>query len=470
MTHEGSDIVRELGYTTVGLDLDGSWTAGHIGDWNNDENFVLGDAAPNIDMSQYIALPPISYSIDYYDVGQSGDQISAAQQNVVTSDVSLDLQPPVSVADYASDIFESIENYGLLTENILGQSQILTEGNYVEGTTKVTPEVALEIANNLVSGEKGFKPELGKGGSSWFVTEGNPYTGISADKTVTMNANIKALENHLVFREVDLVPMRDEIFNNQDFIREMESKFRQENNISPEEPITGKHKKSFKKMFKRAAESRMWDKVGEIVRSSESKVGEVVLESSEFSKQGDGLFQVVAKGEFIDVAIPDEHINEIARARLENKLKRAPTSIEVFSEKARLRNHSVKTINALKGARSGIAIAEKTIVKPLAVYAAFQDGYSLGTEINESIGTGEWGNTYKESARIAGGWTGAWAGGKAGAAAGALIGGGIGVLLFGVGSAPGAAFDGFIGGLAGSIGVYMYGSEAGEYYYDEATK
>ncbi|HEY8202130.1 MAG TPA: hypothetical protein VII47_12350 [Actinomycetota bacterium] len=121
-------------------------------------------------------------------------------------------------------------------------------------------------------------------------------------------------------------------------------------------------------------------------------------------------------------------------------------------------SHSRPSVTAVA---KGLSYAEHA-GKALMVVGAAVDGYSLGTEIDKSLQTGNWGNTEKEAARITGGWTGAWAGGEAGA----WIGGSIGAF----GGPVGIAVGGFIGGLAGGIAGYWKGSEAGEYYYDAATK
>jgi LysM repeat protein len=84
-------------------------------------------------------------------------------------------------------------------------------------------------------------------------------------------------------------------------------------------------------------------------------------------------------------------------------------------------------------------------LKGVAVIGAGLDGYSLGTEINESLETGEWDNTTEEASRIGGAWTGAWAFAEAGAAGGAFF-GPIGALVGGVG---GGVLGYVLGGIAG---------------------
>jgi hypothetical protein len=106
----------------------------------------------------------------------------------------------------------------------------------------------------------------------------------------------------------------------------------------------------------------------------------------------------------------------------------------------------------------------------LTVVGVATDSYSLGTEINQSLQTGQWSNTAREGARIGGGWSGAWAGATVGGTIGAEFGAGIGAFFFGAGAVPGAAIGGFIGGLAGGIGGYSTGSHAATTVYDRAAR
>lgn len=90
------------------------------------------------------------------------------------------------------------------------------------------------------------------------------------------------------------------------------------------------------------------------------------------------------------------------------------------------------------------------------------DTWSLGSEVNQSLQTGQWNNTVVESARIAGGWGGGWAGAEAGGGVGATIGT---VLLPGLGTVVGGAVGGLVGGALG----YFAGSEVAETAAEQAT-
>lgn len=165
----------------------------------------------------------------------------------------------------------------------------------VAGTTAITPDVAIKILENYSQGLPPFKPELGKGGASWFVTEGNPYVGIGADKTITVNAEITGTKGALRFGEAELLALHAQ--ERAACAAEAEAKFREHHRIPPDKPLTNRLQKAldrpngFKDKF---AESRMWDRVGERVAGSQSKVGEVILQNSKFSRQGNGKFLVVA--------------------------------------------------------------------------------------------------------------------------------------------------------------------------------
>ena len=158
--------------------------------------------------------------------------------------------------------------------------------------TNVSPDVALKIIENHAKGEHPFKPELGKGGASWFVTEGAPYTGIDPSKSIEVPVELVPTPGQLRFDEARL----QEIYNEevQRTSAEVEAKYREFKGLNKETPLNSKMRKGLQRFQERFAESRMWDRVGEMVRASEAKAGEVILqEGSRFSKTP-GKFGVVA--------------------------------------------------------------------------------------------------------------------------------------------------------------------------------
>lgn len=167
------------------------------------------------------------------------------------------------------------------------------------GNTRVTPDVALQILDNVSRGEAPFKPELGKGGASWFVTEGNPYVGISPDKTVNVDVEISKGDKPLVLGEKDLVAMLES--EARATAAEAEAAFRQRFGLEASTPLNARMRKSLVRFQQQFAESRMWDRVAGRVKAS-GGVGEVVLEAgSRFSRSGSGKFAVVTDATKVSV-------------------------------------------------------------------------------------------------------------------------------------------------------------------------
>ncbi|HEX8475560.1 MAG TPA: hypothetical protein VF666_16145 [Pyrinomonadaceae bacterium] len=163
---------------------------------------------------------------------------------------------------------------------------------YSPANTNVTPEVAARILENVSKGEPPFKPELGKGGVSWFVSEGTPYVGVNDAKNVQVPVEVGDASNMVRFGERELV----EIYNQEfpDAQRLAEEQYRQRRGLRLNEPITSrKGLNAINYNAENIAQSRMWDKVAERVRNSESGIGKVELRNSRFSRQGNGEFTVV---------------------------------------------------------------------------------------------------------------------------------------------------------------------------------
>src|SRR6476661_5464902 len=171
----------------------------------------------------------------------------------------------------------------------------------VSGTKGVTPDVAIKVLENMSGGESPFRPDLSLGGCEWMTTEGNPHVGIGADKNVTLPVEAIRPENPLIFQSSDL----DAIFNeklHQITDQAAEAEFRRQARIPDDQLLNSAQRKNVRGRFKnRMAERLMWEEVGKRVRSSKAKVGEVVLQNSQFSKQGNGKFLVVADRTKINV-------------------------------------------------------------------------------------------------------------------------------------------------------------------------
>ena len=188
------------------------------------------------------------------------------------------------------------------------------EAGVVPANTSVTPEVATEMLKNISKGEYAFKPELGKGGCSWFVTEGNPYVGIDPDKNIDIPVEVTKPSGSLVFDETRLLQMLNDAKSTTE--AEAMSKFRNHNSLANNEALNSTMRKAFTRFHNKFAESRMWDKVGELVRTSSRKVGEVILqEGSAFSKQGSGKFAVVADASKVQVKGGITALSEIVKGK-----------------------------------------------------------------------------------------------------------------------------------------------------------
>lgn len=95
------------------------------------------------------------------------------------------------------------------------------------GTTKVTPEVAFNILENMSKNEPPFKPELGKGGCSWFITEGSPYTSVEPVKSIDIPVELKRTSKPVIFDEGKLAEIYNRLITDPQFKAEIELKYRQ---------------------------------------------------------------------------------------------------------------------------------------------------------------------------------------------------------------------------------------------------
>jgi LysM repeat protein len=159
------------------------------------------------------------------------------------------------------------------------------------------------------------------------------------------------------------------------------------------------------------------------------------------------------------------------RAMSESAKRKGPTVRELLkkpkyagmSTEAALRDiiessgRSRPSVNA--AARTSVAL--ERVGKGALVLGVALDSYSLGTQIDRSLQTGDPDYAAREAARIGVGWAGAWGFGKVGAGAGAIAGSFTGP------AAPVAVpVLTVVGGVLGGIMGYWKGSEAGHFYYD----
>lgn len=157
---------------------------------------------------------------------------------------------------------------------------------------------------------------------------------------------------------------------------------------------------------------------------------------------------------------PFEKVWKDATAAFE---KESPSAFKALDESARnieVAKRVIKgsakadpTFNALVRGADEAALGLKALKyggRALAVVGAVVDGASIVGEARTSMKTGDWSNTERQTARVAGGWLGA-------AAAGAAVGAVSGTIVPGLGNLAGFV----IGAAAGAAG-YWLGSNAAE--------
>lgn len=297
------------------------------------------------------------------------------------------------------------------------------------GTTNVSPEVAVELMRNMAEGRPPFRPELGKGGASWFVTEGNPYVGIDPAKNVSIPVELSGMSDPVIFNESRLTAMHDRLIV--EVRAEAEARYRQYNNMPADQAFNSRHRRGFDRFLRRFAESRMWDQVGREVAGSGSKVGEVILEPGSRFSRTPGRFAVVADASKIQVRGGIPRMMNILRA---HGMAADEAVTAAAREWARQRN-----VGRVQGVfRWGGRI--------LIVVGIAADAYRIYNAENR----------VKETVSVAGGWTGAtvFAGAFATWFAPADAAGPVAWVLHGVGTL-----------VAGGIG-YVVGSGTTETLYE----
>lgn len=186
----------------------------------------------------------------------------------------------------------------------IGDQVPVSVGDLTPGRARVTPEVAGAIIQNIAEGQPGFRPDAGKGGASWFLVEGMPHTGIDRAKNVSLDVDVRQPANRLVFREAQLQAIFDRIAASTDRV-DAEARYRayraQTGNPVPEGPLNSRNRDGFARYLSQRTESAMWTEVGRQVSEHPSRAGEVVLENSRFSRQGNGRFFVTSDATHVRV-------------------------------------------------------------------------------------------------------------------------------------------------------------------------
>jgi hypothetical protein len=297
--------------------------------------------------------------------------------------------------------------------------------NGVPGRAGVTPEVAQSILGNVAQGKPPFNPDLGQVGRvSWFITEGDPYVGISSAKSVTLPVEIANTSGKpaLTFGETKLL----EIYNGKlDGAKAIaEQALRERTGKINGEPLSNTNLKEIARNASRIAERQMWTEVGETVRASESGIGKVKLENSVFSKSGNGEFTLTSKA--ANVRLPKGSAAQLVEAI---KTKAAPAEKGVLEATEKLASQE-KWGGRVQGA---FRVGGKVLI----VVGIATDAYRIYTATDK----------VKTSVEVAGGWAGATLAGGAFAAAytPADVAGPLAWIGHGVGTLAAGAFGYFVG-------------------------
>ena len=184
--------------------------------------------------------------------------------------------------------------------------------SWARASTRISPEVAAALLNNAANNNAPFRPGLGKGGASWFVSEGNPYVGQNVQSQVQVDVMINR-QGAITIDSARLEAMFAEVMNDAAFRSETEARYRSFNKISADAALSNSAAKSLSRFMGRAAESRMWDMVARTVAQSPSKTGEVILDGSRFSRDGNGRFLLTTDSGRIQVQ-PDAIMSAMGRA------------------------------------------------------------------------------------------------------------------------------------------------------------
>jgi len=138
----------------------------------------------------------------------------------------------------------------------------------------------------------------------------------------------------------------------------------------------------------------------------------------------------------------------------------AERTIKVAQNVVQKAGTSDPTFNALVQGADEASLGLKTLKyggRALMVVGAVVDGASIVNEAQTSMQTGDWTNTGRQTAKVAGGWLGA-------AATGAAVGAAAGTIVPGLGNVAGF----LVGAAAGALG-YWAGSQLGEAAFDAAV-
>lgn len=228
---------------------------------------------------------------------------------------------------------EQIDTLGF--QKILDNPEIVEDASMeTEGSGMVSRSVADKIIENLQRGIYPFKPELGLGGCSWFIWkgEGIPYTSINKvkkgeePKDIPINATIQLPAHPLIFTTEFLAQRHDMYMNDESWKKETEGKWRDFKKMKFQK-LSNRNLADLTFYRKGLAEHKMWVSIGQMVANHPSRVGVVILSGSDFSKEGNGKFLVVADRTKIKVKLSEVTVAAFVHDLVASIPKKASHSI-----------------------------------------------------------------------------------------------------------------------------------------------
>jgi hypothetical protein len=171
------------------------------------------------------------------------------------------------------------------------------------GRAMVTPDTGLAIIENMLAGRPPFRPDLGLGGCSWFVTEGTPYVGVGADHSIPVQAELIKTENAVRFDQARLEKI---FYEERDLAApkveaEVRAKFRLKTGRDAPAQLSRTLTDKVTRQLRQLAERRMWERVAAEVRAAPNQVGEVILPGGVPRPDGPPVFSA-SPGKFTVVA------------------------------------------------------------------------------------------------------------------------------------------------------------------------
>ena len=167
----------------------------------------------------------------------------------------------------------------------------------VDATTMVTKEVALAILRNAAMHQHPFRPDLGLGGVSWFVTSGDPHTGIDDSKIIQVPVRLTVPPNAIIFDEDRLIVIHEAQMDAQRALitQQVIAIYPQQHGGLPAPGVlTRAMRGQIDWRLRKAAERQMWLEVAGSIRISPSGVGVVNLPAGGRFSRNEGQFTIVA--------------------------------------------------------------------------------------------------------------------------------------------------------------------------------